>query len=90
MAKDLSRPAPEQGVAEGFSCKQSDSKRVQFACLHVSSATEHQTSTDGMEANGYAVLQGPAMELSGGGLQGSEFNFCQISPLPPGTAQVAG
>lgn len=66
MAKDLSWPAPEQGVAQGFSCKQSDSKHVQFACLHVSSATEHQTSTDGMETNGYAVLQGPAMELSGG------------------------
>lgn len=31
-----------------------------------SSATEHQTSTDGMEANGQAVFQGPGVELSGG------------------------
>lgn len=66
MAKELSQPAPWQGVAEGFSCKESDSKCVQFACLHVSSATEHQTPTDGMEANGHAVFQGPAVELSGG------------------------
>lgn len=61
MVKELSQPAPEQGVAEGFSCKESDSKRVQLACLHVSSTTEHQTSTDGMEANGHAVFQGPVV-----------------------------